>query len=178
MRLPSDPVATPRLLLTPVTTEDLDDLLLLYGDPRVAQWTGPWDRATIAAWTAQMAERWARDGVGKWMARTRADGALVGRGGFTRIDLDRETVLELGWAVRDHLTGQGYATELGQAALSWAATFHPDTGVVSFTEVHNHASRAVMRHLDLRPAGVIHRSGLVEGRAGIHLNAPFALYRL
>ena len=39
------------------------------------------------------------DGVGKWMARDRSDGSLVGRGGFTRVDLDGETVLELGWAV-------------------------------------------------------------------------------
>ena len=64
-----------------------------------------------------MAERWAADGVGKWMAHERSDGTLVGRGGFTRIDLDGETVLELGWVVRDALTGRGYATEIGRAAL-------------------------------------------------------------
>jgi RimJ/RimL family protein N-acetyltransferase len=178
MPLPWDPVSTSRLLLTPVTKEDVGDLELLYADPRVAHWTGPWDPGSVAAWTSQMAERWTRDGVGKWMARSRTDQGLVGRGGFSRIDLDGETVLELGWVIRDHLTGQGYATELGQAALAWAATFHPGTSVVSFTEVHNHASQAVMRHLNLRPAGVIYRSGLVEDRAGIHPNAPFALYRL
>ena len=62
----------------------------------VAYWTGPWTRTAVEAWTAGMTARWAADGVGKWMARDRSDGSLVGRGGFTRIDLDGETVLELG----------------------------------------------------------------------------------
>src|SRR4051794_2402470 len=73
-----------------------------------------------------MAVRGTADGVGKWMGRDRSDGSLVGRGGVTPIDLDGEAVLELGWAVRDARTGRGYATELGRAALDWAATYHPD----------------------------------------------------
>ena len=132
----------------------------------------------MEAWAANMAARWARDGVGKWMARDRFDGSLVGRGGFTRTDLDGDTVLELGWVVRDALTGRGFATELGCAALAWAADHEPDVPVVAFTEVHNRASRAVMERLGMRPAGTIRREGLVEGRTGVQPDAPFALYRL
>ena len=121
--------------------------------------------------------RWAEDGVGKWLAHRRSDRTLVGRGGFTLIELAGETVLELGWAVRDALTGRGYASEIGRAALQWAAVFFPQLPVVSFTEVHNTASRAVMRRLGLHDAGVIHREGLVEGRPGVHPDAPFALAR-
>lgn len=173
----SDPVQSARLLLTPIGVQDVEDLALLYGDPLVAFWTGPWTRATIEAWASVMAERWAGDGVGKWMAHERSDGTLVGRGGCSRIDLDGETVLELGWVVRDALTGRGYASEIGRAALRWAATFFPKLPVVAFTEVHNLASQAVMRRLDMRYAGVIHREGLVAGRSGLQPDAPFALYR-
>ena len=175
--LPTDPLQTARLVLTPVGLDDIADLIVLHEDPLVERWTGPWTHAATTAWVRGMAERWARDQVGKWLARDRRHGLLVGRGGFTRFDLDGEAVLELGWTVRDSLTGRGYATELGRAALDWRAHFFPQLPVVAFTEVHNLASRAVMRRLGLRAAGIIHREGLLEGRTGLHPDAPFALYR-
>ena len=116
-----DPVLTPRLVLTPVGPDDVDDLILLFWRSEVAYWTGPWTREAVEVWAADMAARWKSDGVAKWMARDH-DGSLVGRGGFTLFDLDGETVLELGWAVRDARTGNGYATEIGRAALAWAGT--------------------------------------------------------
>ena len=175
---PTDPVLTDRLVLTPISLDDVDELRLLYGDPSVGRWTGPWTPATVEAWARAMAARWADDGVGKWMAHDRADGTLVGRGGLTRTTLGAETVLEVGWVVRDALSGRGYASEIGRAALRWAAAFFPELPVVAFTEVHNLASVAVMRRLGLRESGLIHREGLVAGEAGLRPDAPFALYRL
>lgn len=175
---PTDPVLTPRLVLTPVGADDVDDLVLLHADPQVAFWTGPWTPEAVVGWATTMAARWTADGVGKWMARNRCDGSLVGRGGFTRVDLNDETVLELGWTVRDGRTGRGYATELGRTALRWATRHQPNVPVVAFTEVHNRSSRAVMERLGMRDVGIIQRVGLIEGRAGIHPDAPFSLYRL
>jgi RimJ/RimL family protein N-acetyltransferase len=54
---PTDPIRTLRLVLTPVGLEDVDDLSLLYADPIVAYWTGPWTRAAVEAWAANMAGR-------------------------------------------------------------------------------------------------------------------------
>ena len=156
-----DPVLTDRLLLTPVSVEDTGELERLYSDPLVRYWTGPWTPARVKAWARGMQARWASDGVGKWMARDRSNGTLVGRGGLSRTVLGGETVLEVGWVVRDELTGRGYATEIGQAALGWAAHFFPELPLVAFTEVHNLASVAVMRRLGLYSSGVIHREGLV-----------------
>ena len=116
---------TERLVLTPVGLEDIADLVVLHEDPLVGRWTGPWTHATTRAWVEGMAERWIRDLVGKWLVRDRLQDLLVGRGGFSRFDLDGEPVLELGWAVRDSLTGRGYATEIGRAALEWFTGFHP-----------------------------------------------------
>jgi hypothetical protein len=50
------------------------------------------------------------------MARDRSVGSLVGRGGFTRIHLDGEAVLEPGWAVR--LTQGTYGLDLGVSKTS------------------------------------------------------------
>lgn len=172
-----DPVLTDRLLLTPVSVDDTGELERLYSDPLVRHWTGPWTAASVEAWARGMEARWVKEGVGKWMAHGRSDGTLVGRGGLSRTVLDGRTVLEVGWVVRDELTGRGYATEIGRAALAWAAAFFPDLPVVSFTEVHNLASVAVMRRLGLHSSGVIHREGLVAGHVDLQPEAPFALYR-
>lgn len=53
----TDPVEAARLLLTPVGPEDVNDLVLLYSDPRVAFWTGPWSRESVEAWTQRMTAR-------------------------------------------------------------------------------------------------------------------------
>ena len=110
------------------------------------------------------------------MARLRADGTLVGRGGLSRFDLEGEATLELGWTLRDAARGHGYASEIGRAALDVAFAELQATRVVAFTEVHNHASQAVMQRLGMRPRGLIHRPVLLAGAVGVHEHAPFALY--
>jgi RimJ/RimL family protein N-acetyltransferase len=170
-------VTTERLLLTPVTTADAGDLVLLHADPHVAHWyAGAWTTEHALEWAGAMAERWRQEGIGKWMARLRSDGTLVGRGGLSRFDLEGEQTLELGWTLRDAARGHGYATEIGRAALDVAFDVVQARRVVAFTEVHNHASRAVMQRLGMRPRGVVHRPGLRAGADGVHERAPFALY--
>jgi RimJ/RimL family protein N-acetyltransferase len=160
----ADPALTAALILSPIGLGDVDDLRLLWSDPFVALWTGPWTPLTVESWAGDMAKRWASDGVGKWMARDRYDASPSG-GGFSVIERDGEKVLDLGWAIRDHRTRSGYATELGTAALSSAAQHLPDVPVVAFTEVHNLASRAVAEKLGMRAAGVIQRPGLIGAGA-------------
>ena len=107
-------LTTERLLLTPVTNADTGDLVLLHSDPDVSRWyAGAWSIAHAHEWSSAMAERWRQEGIGKWMARLRADGTLVGRGGLSRFDLEGEETLELGWTLRDAARGHGYATEIG-----------------------------------------------------------------
>ena len=164
-------------MLTPIGVGDVDELMQLYREPLVSFWTGPWTPGGVEAWARGMAARWTGDGVGKWMAHDRMDGTLVGRGGLSQTSLNGQTVLDVGWAVRDGLTGRGYAVEIARAALEWAATFFPELPVVAFTEVHNLASLAVMRRLGLPESGIIYREGLIAGQPGLHPQAPFALYR-
>ena len=48
--------------------------------------------------------------------------------------------------------------------------------VVSYTERHNLRSRAVMERIGMTYAGEFFGTGLIEGREGIHDEAPFSLY--
>jgi RimJ/RimL family protein N-acetyltransferase len=177
----SDPglVSTERLRLEPVRPAHADDLVLLHSGPDVALWYGgTWTKAEARAWAAQMQHRWQHQGVGKWMAYRLTDGELIGRGGLSWTELSGEQRLELGWAIREQHRGHGYATEIGRAGLAFAFETLAAEEVVAFTEVHNHASRAVMARLGMTQLGQLYRPGLLEGRTGIHNAAPFALYRI
>lgn len=170
---------TERLRLEPIRASDGGSLFELHQDPGIAAWYGGrWSRRQADQFAVDSAERWHRDGAGKWLAYRRTDGRLVGRGGLSCVDLLGAPRLEVGWALRQDLWGQGFATEMGRAALDLA--FH-DLGaaeVVAFTEVHNVGSRRVMERLGMSFWRVVHRPGLVAGSSGVHARAPFALYRI
>lgn len=170
---------TDRLVLTPIGPEHLKDLVTLHADPNVATWNaGIWSEADARRFAEEMAERWSRDRVGKWIAHRRSDGALVGRGGLSLAVVDGERRLELGWALRDTMRGQGSATEIGAAGLRYGFGVLEAPEIVAYSETHNQPSRAVMVRLGLRLVTIIRAPGLVEGSTGLHDDAPFALYRI
>jgi len=85
---------------------------------------------------------------------------------------------EIGRAVRQDLWGQGYATEIGQAALQVAFDQLGADAVVAFTQVHNKNSRRVIECLGMAYVQEIRRPGLVAGSNTVRDGAPFALYQV
>jgi RimJ/RimL family protein N-acetyltransferase len=191
---------TERLRLEPITGPGevlpghAADLERLHADPWVAEWyDGAWSAKEAARQAVGFQARWEANGVSKWIAYRRADGSLVGRGGMERMGageqvtekiaalLDDDGVwsadrLELGWSLLSSARGEGLATEIGQAGLDYAFGTLSAPSVIAFTERHNVASRAVMERLGMKYAGEIQTDGLVEGRQGVHPDAPFAVY--
>jgi RimJ/RimL family protein N-acetyltransferase len=172
-------ITTDRLVLTPIGPEHTADLVQLHADPNVAYWNaGTWSQTDARRFAVDMQGRWSRDRVGKWIAHRRTDGALVGRGGLSLSVVDGQRRLELGWALRDDLRGQGYATEIGAAGLDFGFGVLGHHEIVAFTEEHNRASRHVMERLDMSFVRIIRAPGLVEGSDDVRDDAPFALYRI
>ncbi|HKD93797.1 MAG TPA: GNAT family N-acetyltransferase [Gaiellaceae bacterium] len=184
---------TARLSLEPIGPRHADDLVRLHQDPVVATWVaGPWSTAEAGEFAESAQRGWANDGVHKWIAYRRSDGALVGRGGLSRMPVDAPTTvqiasltegtdwsssrLEVGWSLLGDFRGQGYATEIGREGLRFAHSAFSAESVIAFTERHNLASRKVMERLDMRYVGEIAARGLVEGRTGEFDDAPFAVY--
>jgi [ribosomal protein S5]-alanine N-acetyltransferase len=162
------PRFTERLRLEPVSIAHAGDLFVLHNDPNVARWYDrPWTEADAEERARYYADGWARDGASKWMAYDRSSGALVGRGGVSRAYVDGADRYEVGWAVRNHLQGRGYATEIGRAGLAFAFDELGADEVVAFTEPNNRRSRAVMERLQLEYARDI-----------THDDAPFVLYTM
>lgn len=141
---------TDRLRLEPVGPQHADDLLALYRDPAVAEWYGEWTSEQIEREAARMARGWLVAGVHKWMAYDRFTGERIGRGGLSRAHIDGRDCLEIGWALHRRCWGHGYATEIGRAGLAFAFDELAAEDVLSFTEVHNCKSRAVMERLGFR----------------------------
>ena len=74
-------------------------------------------------------------------------GALVGRGGLSRVQIAGQERLEIGWALLRPFWGHGYATEIGRAGVAFAFEELGADEVVSYTETRNARSRAVMERL-------------------------------
>jgi RimJ/RimL family protein N-acetyltransferase len=189
-----------------VLTGHAADLERLHADPWVAEWYDEtWSAEESAHRAAGFQSRWETNGVSKWMAYERSSGSLVGRGGMERMTADAAVTakiatlldgspldgglgggglggawmvdrLEVGWALLGSARGQGFATELGRGALDYAFGTLGARVVIAFTERINTASRAVMERLGMKYAGEIRTDGLVEGKEGVHPDAPFAVY--
>lgn len=127
------------------------------------------------------------------MAYHREDNDRVGRGGLSRMMDDDPTTaqiatlvgrrwspqrLEVGWAIREAYRGQGYASELGREALSYAFHILGASCVIAFTERHKRSSRAVMERIGMRYRGEIVTRGLIEGDHEEHDEAPFSVYAI
>jgi len=142
---------TDRLRLEPIGTRHAQDLWRLFQDPAVAEWYGGmWTLERAQREAASMARAWQTDGVHKWMAYERSTGALVGRGGLSRVQLARQERLEIGWALLRPFWGQGYATEIGRAGVAFAFEELGADEIISYTEARNARSRAVMERLGFR----------------------------
>src|SRR4051794_21677354 len=125
-----------------------DVLAPILADPRVgATMGGVASAEEVAEQLAMSAEGWEREGVGYWMFFERATGAPVARGGLSHAEFDARPEVEVGWTVTPERWGEGFATEVGAAAVdvAFGALALPD--VVAYTLPHNTASRRVMEKL-------------------------------
>ncbi len=200
---------TPRLRLVPIGPSNAVDLWLVHNDDAVVPWYDGWrpSRRDAEDQARRIAESWQLHGVHKWMAYDRETGEVVGRGGLSRTPVDadwgqiyaflpdepwvREAYgrehpfrahahwLEIGWALRRARWGQGYASEIGTAGLTYAFDVLGVRAVVSCTVRHNLRSRAVMERIGMHYVGEIYSRGTVEGggegEGGERDDAPFAV---
>lgn len=196
---------TERLRLEPITRAHADDYFLVFQDDALAEWYAGKPTRAEAQRAAKEAERlWQIFGFHKWLVYERETGTVVGRAGTSAMRLDayagairsflpaqawadevrdtNETTefarrwCEIGWALRGAYWGLGYASEIGRYGLGFAFDELDMDAVVSFTEQHNHRSRAVMERIGMTYMGEFRGPGLIAGQAGIDADAPFSLY--
>ncbi len=139
-------IETGRLLLLRPTPNDRAELEQLFHDPRVMATLGG---MRSPQQTNDLVERtwahWLVHGFGMWIARDRASGAFVGRGGCRLVLLECKPELEVGYALTPDFWGRGLATELAHLSVATAFETLGVQSIVCFTSPTNVASQCVMK---------------------------------
>ncbi|GAA3340975.1 GNAT family N-acetyltransferase [Curtobacterium pusillum] len=147
--MPPQEIRTDRLLLTPLTPADIDDVHGVFSDART--WTHlPAGRHSVRASTVDLVQRKiggrARHGLGSWAVRAAADNAFLGVGG---VDMTSAGMWNLGYRLAPSAWGNGYATEVALAAVAAAHDVAPDVPVTGRVLTNNPASAAVLERAGL-----------------------------
>lgn len=150
---------------------DFADYFALFADPRVTATLTvdgqPLDEAEARRWFARKLDGWAREGIGIWMFRDRADGRFVGYGGLQRASAEQGDLYELLYAALPEFWGRGLTTELAAAVLRVGFEQLGLAEVVSYALPVNRASQRVMEKVGFR-----------YERDIVHAGLPHQMYRV
>ena len=152
-------IRTGRLVLSPVSWQDLPDLQALKGDPLVfgQMLGGVRSPGQVAEELAQDIAFWPAHGLGMWLARDAPDRAALGLTGVHKRPDGRG--MGLRFAFRPETRGRGLAREAAGAALRFA---HDQAGLrrlVAVTRDSNFSSRVLLGAIGMRPCGTFERDG-------------------
>jgi [ribosomal protein S5]-alanine N-acetyltransferase len=123
---------TTRLVLRPLSMEDLDEIARFVADPETMRYIGaggPRTREQAQVSLERMIASFQTRGFGQLGVERKEDGALLGRCGllvwdpatWTLTDEDRaEVEIEVGYLIGREFWGNGYATEAATAVRDWA----------------------------------------------------------
>jgi [ribosomal protein S5]-alanine N-acetyltransferase len=160
-------IVTARLLLRRWQDDDLERLVALHGDPRVARFLShagrPWPRERSLGAFEHFRRQWREHGFGPWAAIDRRTGQWLGQIGLNeRPDWPGPDKVEVGWELHPSVWGRGLATEGGRAALGYGFQVVGLERIISAARADNAASRRVMEKCGLAfQEELTHRGALV-----------------
>jgi [ribosomal protein S5]-alanine N-acetyltransferase len=155
---------TERLLLRPLSMDDLDVFASFYADPEVMRYLGvgrTLSREETEASLARMLRGLDMDGFGQFGVERKDDRELIGRCGFlvwdaetlaptTEAEASGRTELEVGYALGRPYWGKGYATEAATAVRDHALGPLRRERLIAFIRPDNVRSRRVAEKLGMR----------------------------
>jgi RimJ/RimL family protein N-acetyltransferase len=144
------PAPTPRVRFRPMTSDDLDLIAGLLGDPVVmAFYPAPKTRDHARAWIDWSQHNYAEYGYGLWIIQTH-HGEFLGDCGLTWQEVNGRHELEVGYHVRADQQGRGLATEAATACRDYARSTVKVDHLVAVIHPDNAASLRVAEKLGLR----------------------------
>ena len=153
-------INTDRLVLRPLSLDDIDWFAVMRGDHDIMRYIGRVG-AVPRAIAEERLERhlacWAERGFGMFGVRERGSDVAVGWAGLQPMDGTEE--IEVGYAFGKDVWGRGYATEAARALVRWGFETLGLERIVAVAYAENTGSRRVMDKLGMRFEGVRHIYG-------------------
>ena len=153
-----DEVHTKRLVLRRPTTDDGTAMFRIHGDPATYRYSprspDP-DQATSEKDLQRWILHWQDNGYGYWAVTLLHTGEVIGFGGIAQMYWRDRDVLNLYYRFTPSAWGQGYATEMAQAAVHLTRTHLPHLPIVARIRDKNVPSKRVAER-----AGLLRRPNL------------------
>jgi len=152
---------TPRLNLRLMQVSDIDDLLHIFGDPKVMASFGvaPFDREQMERWTQRNLDHQNQYGYGLFAVILKSEEMLIGNCGLEHMEVDRVQATELGHAFRSDYWNQGFATEAASAVRDYAFKVLQLPELISLIRAGNMACKRVAEKCGMRCDAEITRNG-------------------
>ena len=153
---------TPRLHLRLMRPSDIDELIHIFGDPKVMASfnTDPFDRTQMQHWIEGNLEHQAMYGYGLLSVILKSEGVLIGDCGLEHMTVDENQVTELGYDFRSDYWGQGFATEAAIAVRDYSFNTLHLPGLISLIRIENKASRRVSEKIGMHFVSEMTRNGI------------------
>ena len=141
-----------RLILRPMLATDMDALHLIFTDPKVmASFGGElFSREQMGNWLQRNLEHQSQFGYGLFSVILKADGTLIGDCGLEQMEVDGQSIAELGYDFRSANWNQGFATEAATAVRDYAFGVLQLPQLMSLIRVGNLASKRVAEKIGMK----------------------------
>jgi 16S rRNA (cytosine1402-N4)-methyltransferase len=150
---------TVRLFLRPMLAMDLDDLLLIFTDPKVMAAFNhpPFTREQMERWLKRNLDHQNEFGYGLFSVILKGTGKLIGDCGLEQMEDQGAT--ELGYDFRSDFWNQGYASEAARAVRDYAFDILQLPQLISLIRVGNLASKRVAEKIGMKCISEFERYG-------------------
>ena len=160
---------TPRLRLRLMTQSDIEDLLGIFGDPKVMASfnVAPFEHKQMEGWIQRNLDHQEKHGYGLFSVILKSNDQLIGDCGLEHMDIDGEMATELGYDFRSDYWNQGYATEAALAVRGYAFDELSLPTLISLIRTGNQASKRVSEKIGMVLIDEIVSNGINYWKFGI-----------
>jgi RimJ/RimL family protein N-acetyltransferase len=160
---------TARLCLRLMRASDIDELINIFGDPKVMAsfHTDPFDRTRMQHWIEGNLEHQRNHGYGLFSVVLKTEGVVIGDCGLEHMSVDGNRVTELGYDFRSDYWNQGFATEAATAVRDYAFYTLHLPGLISLIRIGNQASRRVSEKIGMHFVTEMTRNGIAYWKYAI-----------